>query len=70
MILLNLNTGLLLLSVFFFGAFMGKSITLYGYGKCSHILKIKVKGITTIINKVIGGLLLIVAVIQIIKISY
>ena len=70
MIQLNLNTGLLLLSAFFFGAFIGKSITLYGYGKCSHILKMTVKGITTTINKVIGSLLLIVAVIQMIKISY
>ncbi|NQY29561.1 MAG: LysE family transporter [Flavobacteriaceae bacterium] len=70
MIQLNLNTDLLLLSAFFFGAFIGKSITLYGYGKCSHILKMKVKGITTTINKVIGSLLLIVVVIQMIKISF
>ena len=70
MILLNLNTGLVLLSVFFLGAFIGKSITLYSYGKCSHILKMKVKGITATINKVIGSLLLIMAVIQIMKICY
>jgi len=70
MILLDLNTGLLLLSLFFLGAFMGKSLTLYGYGKCSHMLKMKVKGITSTINKVIGTLLLIVATIQIIKIVY
>jgi len=70
MILLNLNTGFVLLSVFFLGAFIGKSITLYGYGTCSNILKMRVKGGTTIINKVIGSLLLIIAVIQIIKISY
>jgi len=70
MVLLDLNTGLLLLSIFFLGAFIGKSITLYGYGKCSHILKMKVKGITAIINKVIGTLLLIVAIIQIIKLIY
>ena len=70
MIQLNLNTGLLLLSAFFFGAFIGKSITLYCYGKCSHILKMKVKGITATINIVIGNLLLIVAVIQMIKNCY
>lgn len=70
MIPLQLNTELLLLSVFFIGAFIGKSITLYAYGKCSYILKMKVKGITSTINKIIGSLLLIVALIQIIKIAY
>lgn len=70
MIPLRLNTEVLLLIVFFFGAFIGKSITLYGYGKCSHILKMKVKGMTATINKVIGSLFLFIALIQMIKISY
>lgn len=70
MIPLELKMEVELLLLFFIGAFFGKSITLYVYGKCSHILKMKVKGITATINKVIGSLLLLVALIQIIKIIY
>ncbi len=70
MIPLQLETAISLLFLFFLGAFIGKSLTLYGYGKCSNLLKMKVKGITATINKVIGSLLLIVALIQLIKIIY
>jgi len=68
MILLEVNTALTLLMLFFAGAFIGKASTLYGYGEFSHILKMKIKNITAIINKVIGSLLLLVAFIQLIKI--
>lgn len=70
MIPLEIKMSVIVLSMFFIGAFCGKALTLYVYGKCSHLLKIKVKGITATINKVIGVLLLIVALIQIIKIIY
>lgn len=70
MIHLHLETAMSLLYVFFLGAFIGKSLTLYGYGKCSNLLKMKIKGITAIINKVIGSLLLIAGIIQFLKLLY
>jgi len=70
MIYIEINTALTLLGLFFAGAFIGKSMTLYGYGKCSHLLKMKIKNITGTINKVIGSLLLLVSLIQLIKIVY
>jgi len=70
MIYIEINTALTLLGLFFTGAFIGKASTLYGYGKCSHLLKMKIKNITGTINKVIGSLLLLVSLIQLIKIVY
>ena len=70
MIPLHLDTAISLLFLFFSGAFIGKSVTLYAYGKCSNLLKMKIKGITTIINKVIGSLLLIAGMIQLLKLLY
>ena len=70
MIPLHLETAISLLFLFFLGAFIGKSLTLYTYGKCSNLLKMKIKGITAIINKIIGSLLLITGVIQLIKLLY
>ena len=70
MIFLQLETAISLLFLFFLGAFIGKSVTLYTYGKCSNLLKMKIKGITAIINKVIGSLLLIAGVIQLLKLVY
>jgi len=70
MIYVRINTTLILLVLFFIGAFIGKSTTLYGYGKCSYLLKMKIKNITATINKVIGSLLLLAALIQLIKLVY
>jgi len=70
MIPLHLETAISLLFLFFLGAFIGKSLTLYGYGKCSNLLKMKIKGITAAINVVIGSLLLIAGVIQLLKLIY
>ena len=70
MIQLHLDTAISLLILFFLGAFVGKSLTLYGYGKCSNLLKMRIKGITATINKIIGSLLLIAGVIQLLKLIY
>lgn len=70
--MLYLNTGVdySLLALFLIGAFFSKVITLYCYGKFSNVLKVKVKNITTNINRIIGILLFSVALIQFVKLYY
>jgi threonine/homoserine/homoserine lactone efflux protein len=70
MIYLNMSTEYILLVVFIIGVFIGKVITLYGYGKFSNVLKVKIKNITTRINRVIGVLLVCVSVFQFTKLLY
>ncbi len=70
MIYLSTNIEYILLILFLAGVFLGKVITLYGYGKFSHQLKVKVKNITTTINRVIGILLLCVSIFQVTKLFY
>ncbi|MGK0430151.1 MAG: hypothetical protein ACJARX_001825 [Psychroserpens sp.] len=70
MIYLNMTTGYFLLILFLVGVFFGKVITLYGYGKFSNILKVKMKNITTRINRVIGVLLICISIFQFTKLIY
>ena len=70
MIYLNMKTGYTLLILFLSGVFIGKVLTLYGYGKFSHLLKVKVKSMTTIINRVIGTLLVCISIIQVTKLFF
>lgn len=70
MIYLKMNTEYDLLVLFLFGAFLGKVITLYSYGKFSHMLKYRMKNITIIINRVIGVLLVCISIFQFAKIFY
>jgi len=70
MIYLNLGVGYKLILLFLFGAIWGKVLTLYGYGKLSHLLKLRIKNITTTINRVIGVLLVCVSVFQFAKLVY
>ena len=70
MIYLNLNVDYLLLVLFLIGAFFGKVVTLYGYGKFSRLLKVKMKNITTRINRVIGILLVCISIFQFTKLFY
>ncbi|MFT4610702.1 MAG: threonine/homoserine/homoserine lactone efflux protein [Glaciecola sp.] len=70
MIYLNMTTGYFLLILFLVGVFFGKVITLYGYGKFSNILKVKMKNITTRINRVIGVLLICISIFQFTKLFY
>lgn len=67
---LSPSLSLLCLITFFIGVFTGKTSTLYGYAIFSNVLKMKMKGITAAINKVIGVLLLMVALVQVIKLWY
>ncbi|MFP4847011.1 LysE family transporter [Winogradskyella sp. PE311] len=70
MLFLDLNVSYLLLGVFLIGVFIGKTITLYGYGRFSNLLKVKIKNITTRINRVIGVLLICVSLFQFTKLFY
>ncbi|MDT0558994.1 LysE family transporter [Ichthyenterobacterium sp. W332] len=70
MIYLTTKIDYSLLFLFIVGAFIGKVITLYIYGKFSHLLKIRVKNMTQKINRVIGILLVFVSLVQFIKLLY
>lgn len=70
MLYLNINIELFLLVLFLAGIFFGKLITLYGYGKFSNLLKIRMKNITTKINRIIGVLLIFISIFQFTKLFY
>ncbi|NER16082.1 LysE family transporter [Spongiivirga citrea] len=70
MIYFDVNVGYTLLILFIIGVFSGKVITLYGYGKFSHMLKVRMKNITTRINRVIGVLLVCISIFQFTKLFY
>ena len=67
---LSLNKEYLLLIFFLSGAFIGKALTLYGYGKFSNVLKARLKNKTTRINTIIGTLLICISIFQFSKIFY
>ncbi len=70
MLYLNINVEYLLLILFLTGVFFGKVMTLYGYGKFSHVLKVRMKNITTRINRIIGVLLICISIFQFTKLFY
>ena len=70
MLYLNINVEYLLLILFLMGVFFGKVMTLYGYGKFSHVLKVRMKNITTRINRIIGVLLICISIFQFTKLFY
>jgi len=70
MLYLNINVEYLLLILFLMGVFFGKVMTLYGYGKFSHLLKVKMKNITTRINRIIGVFLICISIFQFTKLFY
>ncbi|TBN02396.1 hypothetical protein EYD45_11845 [Hyunsoonleella flava] len=63
-IMLSLESSLLVLFLFFFGVYLGKLITLYGYSKVSILIKNRIDNISTMINKVTGVLLVFIALAQ------
>jgi threonine/homoserine/homoserine lactone efflux protein len=56
--------------VFLLGVFIGKVVTLIGYGKFSFLLNVKIKNITTVINRVIGSVLFCFSLVQFVKLYY
>ena len=67
---LTVMISLLYLILFFSGVFLGKAGTLYSYATFANVLKMRMKGITGRINKIIGILLIVLAVAQIVKLLY
>ena len=70
MIYLDLSIGCTLLMLFLVGVFFGKVVTLYGFGKFSHQLKLRMKHISTKVNQIIGILLAVVSIVQFVKLVY
>ncbi|MCL5129775.1 LysE family transporter [Algibacter sp. L4_22] len=67
---LNIAVEYQLVLLFLIGAYFGKLLILYGYGKFSDVLKVRVKNLTTRINRVIGVLLVCISIFQITKLIY
>lgn len=67
---LNMGVAYLLIGSFLIGAYLGKLMVLYGYGKFSDVMKVKMKQPTTRVNRVIGALLLCVSIFQMTKLIY
>jgi len=70
MIYLDLSSEFTLLILFLVGVFFGKVVTLYGFGKFSHQLKLKIKHLTTKANQIIGLFLAVVSIVQFVKLIY
>lgn len=66
-LVLNLQSSLSVLFLFFVGIYLGKLLTLYFYSKFSLIIKNKVQNINPIVNKVTGVLLIVIGLGQAIK---
>lgn len=63
-VMLSLQSSLSVLFLFFFGVYLGKLFTLYGYSKLSTLIKKRISNISLIINKVTGALLVTIALVQ------
>jgi len=70
MIYLDLSSEFTLLILFLVWVFFGKVVTLYGFGKFSHQLKLKIKHLTTKVNQIIGLFLAVVSIVQFVKLIY
>ncbi len=70
MIYLNTTSSIILITLFLIGAFLGKISTLYGYGRFSNVLKVRIKNITNSINVVIGVLLICISLFQFSKLLF
>ncbi|WP_452218372.1 LysE family transporter [Lacinutrix undariae] len=70
MLYLNIHVDYVILFTFLIGVFLGKVITLYGYGTFSNVLKVKMKNITTRVNRIIGALLVFISIFQFSKLFF
>lgn len=68
--MLSIQSEVLILILFFAGVFMGKFSTLYAYGKFGVYLENKSNNVNTIINRVLGILLVGVGVFQVANIYW
>lgn len=67
---LNMGVDYQFIATFLIGAYLGKLMVLYGYGKFSDVIKVRMKQPTTRVNRVIGVLLLCVSIFQMTKLIY
>lgn len=63
-IMLSIKSSFSILFLFFLGVYLGKLLTLYGYSILSLIIKNRMHNINTVVNKVIGVLLICISFIQ------
>lgn len=70
MLSLTIHIEYSVLVLFLLGVFFGKVIVLYGFGKFSHVLKLRMKNQTTRINRIIGILLVCISIFQFTKLYY
>lgn len=70
MIYLSSESEPITIIIFLLGIFIGKVLTLIGYGKFSFLLKVKIKNITTVVNRVIGSVLITISLVQFVKLYY
>ena len=69
-IMLSLKSSLIILFLFFVGVYAGKLFTLYLYSKFSLVIKQKFQNINAVINKVTGGLLFFIGLINVFKLYF
>lgn len=58
------------LILFFSGVFLGKVLTLYGYGRLGHLIQNKKSNFKCFINRLIGVILIIISTFQAIKLFW
>lgn len=66
----NYGTATPVLLIFFGGVFLGKVITLYGYGKLGYLIQNKKGDFKCLINRIMGIILMSIAAIQAIKLIF
>ena len=68
--MLSVKSSTTVLFLFFAGVYIGKTLTLYTYGKFSIYMQQKFKNINLLINKVTGSLLFAVGILQFMKLYF
>jgi len=58
------------LILFFSGVFLGKVLTLYGYGRLGYLIQNKKSNFKCFINRLIGAILIIISIVQAIKLAF
>ena len=57
------------LILFFSGVFLGKVLTLYGYGKLGYLIQNKKSNFKCFINRLIGVILIVISVVQVVRLT-
>ncbi|MFT5890444.1 MAG: L-lysine exporter family protein LysE/ArgO [Dokdonia sp.] len=65
----NSMAAIPVLILFFSGVFLGKVITLYGYGRLGHLIQNKKSNFKCFINRLIGVILILISMLQVVKLT-